>query len=114
MPTNPASSSFPAWLPADERKADRLRLSLPAQMSSDRFDTINVRLTDLTGLGCRLSTAERVSMGVFVTVHIPGFTQISGWVAWSEDGELGLDFANPLPDPVTGFIVQLSTDDPDR
>ena len=107
MSLHPAPAIPPGSPVDDERQATRLPLLLTAQMSSDRFEATAVRLTDLTGRGCRLSTAQLVSVGTFVTVHILGFTEIGGWIAWARDGEVGLDFANPLPDAVTGHVLRL-------
>ena len=107
MAPYPAPSTLPSWLVSDERQANRLPLSLPAQMSSNRFDMTAVHLTDLTYQGCRLSTEQGVSVGSFVTIHVSGFTEINGWIAWVKNGEVGLDFANPLPHAVTEHVLRL-------
>ena len=67
-----------------------------------------VHLTDLTYRRCCLSTKQGVSVGSFVTIHVPGYTEINGWIAWVKNGEVGLDFADPLPHAVTEYVLRLS------
>lgn len=108
MPENAAPAQLPDWLDLESRKAERVRIGLAAELFGNRTERTSVRVLDLTSLGCRVAAAPSVSVGAFVTVAIPYFTDISAWVAWSKKDELGLDFANPLPSRVVEHVIGLS------
>ena len=98
-------TTLPAASDMDERKARRRAASLAARLYSTVTAPCSVRVLDLTHLGCRVSTSQVLSVGAFVTLEVPHFTAINGWVAWSLDGEIGLDFAHPLPLRVVDYIL---------
>ncbi len=98
-------TTLPAASGMDERKAKRIAASIAARLSGAVTVPCPVRVLDLTHLGCRVSTSQVLSVGAFVTLALPHFTDINGWVAWSLDGEIGLDFAHPLPLRVVDYIL---------
>ncbi|MGI4733011.1 MAG: hypothetical protein ACRYFW_14875 [Janthinobacterium lividum] len=89
----------------DERKARRRAASIAARLYGAVTAPCPVRVLDLTHLGCRVSASQLLSVGAFVTLELPHFTDVNGWVAWSLDGEIGLDFAHPLPPRVVDYIL---------
>ena len=64
------------------------------------------RILDFTHLGCRFRSEEAPSMGSHVSVIVPGFAEVAGWIAWRPDGQAGVDFAHPLPDAVLQEVVR--------
>lgn len=104
-----APTSYPAWLAGEERHAARRLLSLPARLAGERVrgDAIG-RTMDITALGCRLAVAEPPPVGSYVAIDVAGCSGIAGWVAWSRNGQLGVDFAHPLPDAVVEHLLGLS------
>jgi hypothetical protein len=94
-------------LDVDERRAVRVATRLPAGLRCDKAPTQQVIVTDMTNNGCRITIDRRVTVGTFVTVTVPDFIEISGWVAWSSQTALGVDFSHPLPDAVRAHVVAL-------
>lgn len=91
----------------DERRAVRVPTELVAGLRWGEALPENVIVTDMTNFGCRIATICGVSIGTFVTVAIPEFVEIPGWVAWSTDTAMGVDFSHPLPDAVRAHVVAL-------
>ena len=93
----------------DERKAARVPLRLAVVMKCDKHPTQQVTLTDLTRFGCQVATHRRVTVGTFVTLDIPGYVDVFGWVAWTHGSKLGIDFAHALPPGVMAHIASLGS-----
>ena len=91
----------------DERKAARVPLRLTAVLRCDRHPTQQVSVIDLTRFGCQIVTHRRVTAGTFVTLDIPDYVDLFGWVAWTHDCKLEVDFAHPLPPAVMDHITRL-------
>lgn len=91
----------------DERRAARVPTHMLAELRCDRASAEQVIITDMTNFGCRVTVARLVTIGTFVTIAIPDFVEIPGWVAWSTDTALGVDFSHPLPDAVRVHVVAL-------
>lgn len=92
---------------ADERREPRVSLRRRAVLKCDRTPTQQVIATDITRIGCRVVIQRRVSVGTFVTLFIPDFVEVFGWVAWSDDHALGIDFSHILPPAILVHIVSL-------
>lgn len=73
-----ASSDVPG---DDERWAPRVSLRRRAVLKCDNTPTQHVIATDITRIGCRVIIQRRVSVGTFVTLVIPDFVEVFGWVA---------------------------------
>ncbi len=106
MPSRSAKPEYPSWLAGDERKAVRIPVNWAATVTADKFKTEAVRITDCTRLGCRIETRLAVTIGTFVHVAIPNFTDVPGWVAWRSPEAIGIDFSDPLPNRVLEHVIQ--------
>lgn len=93
----------------DERAERRVSLRLRAVLKCDKTPTQQVIATDFTRTGCRAVIQRRVSVGTFVTLAIPTFVEVFGWVAWSTDHALGINFSHNLPPPVLAHVVGLGS-----
>ena len=93
----------------DERRDSRVSVRLSAILKCDRTPTQRVIATDITRSGCRVIIQRRVSVGTFVTLAIPSYVDIFGWVIWSDDRALGIDFSHALPPAVLAHIVRLGS-----
>lgn len=49
-----------------------------------------------------------VAPGRFLTIDIPEFASYSGWVAWGNGFEFGLDLSNPIPADVVQYLLDLA------
>lgn len=91
----------------DERAERRVSLRLRAVLKCDRTPIQEVIATDFTRTGCRAVIQRHVSVGTFVTLAIPTFVEVFGWVAWSTDHALGINFSHALPPAVLAHVVRL-------
>lgn len=55
-----------------------------------------VIVRDLSSVGCGLVANGGVLVGSFIDVILDQRIRTSGWVAWCQDGALGVDFDYPL------------------
>lgn len=100
------AAEYPAWLAQEERKAERVAVTWEATVRSLKSGDAACRILDFTHLGCRFRSEEPPSMGSHVSVIVPGFAEVAGWIAWRADGQAGVDFAHPLPDAVLQEVVR--------
>lgn len=105
MASKPATSNYPTWLAREERQSDRVAVAWSATLSTPHGDHA-CRIADITHLGCRIQADDLPSVGTYVTVVIPQFAGVAGWVAWRKNGEAGLDFGHPLPDAVLDEVLR--------
>ena len=97
---------LPAWLDINERQAERCPLDLAATIQTAReLGEHPIRVLDISTRGCLLALPGGTIVGRYATVNLPNGLAVEGWVAWSKDDRLGLDFARPLP---TGVLAMLT------
>lgn len=104
-------SRKPSWLPEDARIASRALIHLPAFLMAPGGEPFSAIVIDIATHGFRVRTGYPAKMGQFLSIDVPAFARYSGWVAWTESGELGFDVANPLPEPVVDHIIGLAFQD---
>lgn len=101
------SSDYPAWLAREERTADRIAVAWDAVLvSATSGIEMPCRMVDITSLGCRIRLEGAPSMGTHVTIAIPAFADVAGWIAWKAEGDAGIDFAHPLPGEVLTEVIR--------
>lgn len=106
--TQPAmKASKPNWLAIEERKVLREPMNVVATVVGDRVPACSVTVIDFSSLGCRVVTPQTVVAGRFITITFLGFS-FKGWIAWSGLEGFGVDFANPVPDPVVSHLFTLA------
>lgn len=96
----------PVWAGKEQRTAVRIVVDWGASIAADKFGSRAVKVTDCTIRGCRIETDLSVTVGTFVQIDIPNFTDVQGWVAWSSSEAIGVDFAHPLPSKVLGYLIE--------
>jgi len=96
---------YPAWLAHGERQAERLTVKWEATVACMKFDPEPCAVLDITHLGCRLQLSRDVTVGTYITVRVPDFANIEGWVAWSKAQQIGVDFSHPLPAAIVSEIM---------
>ena len=95
----------PEWAGKEQRNAVRIVVDWEARVITDRFGSCAVKITDCTSRGCRIETDLSVTVGTFVRIAIPKFTDVEGWVAWTGSAAIGVDFAHPLPSKVLEYVI---------
>lgn len=106
MASVPKTSEYPAWLAQEERKADRVPVAWEATVRSLKSGDAPCRILDFTQLGCRIGSEDPPAMGSHVSVIVPGFAEVVGWIVWRGNEQAGVDFAHPLPDAVLQEVVR--------
>jgi hypothetical protein len=76
-----------------------------------RGDTHSAFLTNASPSGFRIRSNYGVTIGRFLLVDVPNFTQYPGWVAWANSGEFGFEVANSIPQKVIDRIVAMAAED---
>ncbi|WP_418066697.1 PilZ domain-containing protein [Sphingomonas endolithica] len=90
----------------DERRAERFPARVVAEIRGERLPPGEVKLVDVSVLGCRVEADHNVTVGSFVTLIFQGFAGFDGWIAWRRESSYGIDFAHPLPSAVVHRIVE--------
>jgi hypothetical protein len=96
----------PAWQGKEQRHAVRIVVDWEASVGAEKFGTRPVIITDCTNRGCRIETDLAVTVGTFIHIAVPQFTDVTGWVAWSSADAMGVDFSHPLPSRVLEYIIE--------
>ena len=92
-----------AWI--DERRAVRQHLGLPVIISNPHSHRLAAHMVDISSVGCRIEGQAGFVIGSFATVEIKEFTKFDGWVVWQRPGELGIEFAHALPEPIVCHLA---------
>jgi hypothetical protein len=99
---SPKQAHSTAWI--DERRAMRRHLGLPVMMSSTHTRPSLAYMVDVSSVGCRIEGQVGFAIGSLAAIEVKGFTKFEGWVVWQRPGELGVEFAHPLPEPVVTHL----------
>jgi hypothetical protein len=100
----------PPRLRAERRLAVRSRIHLPVFLLTPSGDTYSAFLTNVSSLGFRIRSEYGATIGRFLSLDVPELARYSGWVAWSQAGQFGLDVANPVPQKVIDHILMIATE----
>ncbi|RYF15676.1 MAG: hypothetical protein EOO77_13135 [Oxalobacteraceae bacterium] len=92
----------------DWRRSCRALINLPIVMTTPSREVLPACLADISTGGCKVRSAYAVAPGRFVTIDIPEFASYSGWVAWENGIEFGLDLSNPIPVGVVQHVLTLA------
>lgn len=98
---------YATWLACQERKAERIPVLWDATLiSAMSGDTLPCHMLDITHRGCRIRMTRVPSVGTHITIIVPAFTNVAGWIAWKARDEAGIDFAHPLPPAVLSEVIR--------
>lgn len=73
----------------NERRARRYKTNIPAVLSCENCDPIDVVVLDVCSDGCRLGLSEPLSVGGSVTLLVGGALRLSASVCWSHKEAAG-------------------------
>jgi hypothetical protein len=74
---------------------------------------LQVQLIDLSPQGCRVKLCGTVVVGSHAWIMLPTLESWYARVAWSQNGEAGLDFERPLHEAVTRMVIARANNDQD-
>jgi hypothetical protein len=87
----------------EDRNEDRAPVGLSALLRSRTGATFAATITDISPRGCRASMDKGLNLGTFVNVTAEGLAA-EGWVGWSHTREVGIVFAEALPEETLARI----------
>ena len=99
----PQHAHSAAWI--DERRAARQHLGLPIVISGINSRRLSPHMVDISSVGCRIERDLGFVIGSYATVEVKDFTSFGGWVVWQRPGELGIEFAHALPEPIVSHLA---------
>jgi hypothetical protein len=106
--TRRASALCGTW--ADELPARRLhqRTSVQGQISMRRLGSFgfDIRVRDLSAIGCRVELIESVGAGDHVVARLPGLEPLGATVIWSDERCAGLQFNRPIHPAVLDLLLE--------
>ena len=109
MESRAVNDPYPRFSADDGRQDVRISIVCNATIFADELEEQAVRITDCTARGCRIETRLAVTVGTFVNIKIPQFTAVPGWVAWRSPEAIGIDFSQPMPNRMLGYLIERKT-----
>lgn len=94
--------------PTGKRRSCRALTNLQVALTAPGQEVLRASLADISTGGCKVRSTCIVAPGRFLTIDIPEFASYSGWVAWVNGIEFGLDLSNPIPSDVVKHILKLA------
>lgn len=80
----------------EERELARRPLLQCVKVATTSLIECDGTATDITDRGCRVSVSANIAVGSFVSITFSPAIIVQGWVAWSNNGVIGVDFVLPL------------------
>lgn len=90
----------------ERRRAARSAIRLNATMREPGRSRTQVRLIDISTHGCRIDATNGPSTDTWVLLSIAGLETQYCRVAWQVHEFVGLEFANPIAEPVLERLMQ--------
>jgi len=84
----------------ERRRAHRLALRLSAMMRDGNKSRVKARVIDISTHGCRIECTSGVAEDSWIWLSISGLENQYCRVVWHCQEFVGLEFANPLSEPV--------------
>jgi len=97
-----------ALSPTRERNADRVPVTVRANLRQRGASAVSVQILDLSTHGFRIDTHLTLEIGAQIWLRLPGLEAIPARVAWIEGHQAGCAFDRPLHPAVVAMIVTRS------
>lgn len=97
-----------ATLGADNRRALRQGVKLPAKLRDRTGARFNIEVVDLSVTGFRAEVVHTLHPGTAVWITIPGLAGLEAEVAWQRQEHVGCSFLQPLHAAVFDHVVKLA------
>jgi hypothetical protein len=78
------------------RKAKRVAVSEPLRLHPNSWSSLDVLVLDCSESGFRARCEAKVTVGLHVTLDMPGIGSCTATVSWSRDGQFGARFLEPI------------------
>jgi hypothetical protein len=79
-----------------QRGAPRTAVLRTAQMRSQHWYSVEVKVCDVSSSGFKAECPEPVLIGTYVSLDVPGLGPVSAQVRWQLGGRIGGQFLDPI------------------
>lgn len=79
-----------------KRRTGRLGIDATANMRRQNWYAIEVKVQDLSACGFMAECAERVAIGSYVSLDVPGVGPVQAQVRWQVGARMGGMFLDPI------------------
>jgi hypothetical protein len=86
-----------APLIVDYRTMPRQVVNFAAYVREYKAELYDVRVTDLSLIGCRITCPIELEPETQIWLKIPGLVARRARIAWGRDGQFGCEFVSPFP-----------------
>lgn len=90
-----------------ERTPPRRPMLRKVTVSGPNVILCHGRATDISEEGCRISVPVHISTGSFLHVAFSPSINAQGWVAWSKNGVIGVNFSVPMSSKAVGILSDI-------
>lgn len=90
------------------RRSRRVPVQATCRVRALWGEAVDVLVSDLSSLGCRLEMAGSHTIGAHLTVQMPQMKALNATIAWSGGRYVGVAFKQPLPPAVADHLVRLN------
>jgi hypothetical protein len=100
VPGKSFAAEFEPAIGLGRRRSMRAPVSLDARIGRGGLDRTLCRVVDLSLHGAKLQTYSALRMGTDIWLALPNVGHYAARVVWASDFEAGLEFLEPLPEPI--------------
>ena len=79
-----------------DRRADRTAVDTTAQLRSQHWYCVEVKIHDVSQCGFMAECLDPVQIGSYVTLDVPGIGAVCAQVRWQIGGRMGGMFLDPI------------------
>ena len=85
------------------RRSERVEVNEPVRLHPNAWSSLEVRVLDCSETGFRADCDAKVTVGLFVTLEIPGIGPVKAAVSWRRGRQFGARFEDPIDLSRTNF-----------
>ena len=78
------------------RRSERIAVNEPVRLQPNSWSSLEVRVLDCSESGFRAHCEAKVTVGLFVTLEVPGIGPVRAAVSWRRGKEFGARFEQPI------------------
>jgi hypothetical protein len=78
------------------RRSERMAVNEPVRLHPNSWSSLEVRVLDCSESGFRAHCEAKVTVGLFVTLDVPGIGPVRATVSWRRGHQFGARFEQPI------------------
>lgn len=85
------------------RRSERVAVNEAVRLHPNAWSSLEVRVLDCSETGFRAQCEAKVTVGLFVTLEVPGLGPVKAAVSWRRGNQFGARFDQPIDLSQAGF-----------